>query len=141
MMIQIGMIYYINQLIKTAKGRLNQQQPCGFATYDIGKFILQELGLFFWPKFVYVLTKLFFFTVLTQNKFWTKFWTKFIWRTSFGETSFGELHLAQIGYANLLPGSARFYTGCASGIDFFKRVDKHTHKHTHAQLYYRLRST
>ena len=56
-----------------------------------------------------------------------------------GETLFGELHLtkvhlAKIGYTNPFPGFARFYTGYASGIDFFKRLDRHTHKQTNTHL-------
>ena len=50
---------YITSWLKLAKGRFNQQWPCGFATYDIScandqfgfsKFILQELSLCFFAE-------------------------------------------------------------------------------------------
>ena len=46
-----------------------------------------------------------------------------------------KFHLAKIGHTNPFPGSARFYTGYASGINGW--TGKQTHTHTLAQLYYR----
>ena len=46
-------------------------------------------------SFFYVFDETFFFDVLSKLYF-IFFGKTFIWRTSFGETSFGELHLAKI---------------------------------------------
>ena len=125
------------------------------------KFILQELSLIFFPKLLILFTflrKHFFggrFLLFWRNFFFLRFWRNFFgqniffffgqnfllfgetsfWQTSFGKKSFGELHLAKLHLA--FHGFARFYPGYDSGIDFFKRLDRPTHKHTLAQLYHR----
>ena len=111
-----------------AKGRLNQQQLCGFATYAVAasmiKFILQEFGLCVWAQlfflrfrpnffpFFHIFDETSFSDVFDQIFFYvfTKFlflakrfftWRNFIWRTSFGETLFGELHLTKLHLAKI----------------------------------------
>ena len=96
------------------------------------------LTSFFMKLFFYVFDKTFFCFRFGRNSLFFVFD-----ETSFGKLHLTKLHLAKIGYTNHLSGFTRFYTGYASGIDFFfKRLDRqtnnHTNKHTLAQLYYTL---
>ena len=79
-----------NQLIKTARGRLNKRRPCGFATFDIGcandKFGFAKFKL---KEFVYFYVFYDFFYVFDET---------FL----FDETLFGELHLVKLHLANLI---------------------------------------
>ena len=123
-----------------------------YDTYDIGcandqfgfdKFILQELGLLFLPKFFlpfwgnfffYLIEETFFFTFLPKLFFF--FLPKihlanFIWRNFIWRVHLTKLHLAKPGS----PGS----TPATPVTLIFSNgwTDRQTNKHTHAQLYYR----
>ena len=120
----------------------DQQRPCDFATYDIGcandQFILQEFSLCFFSQFFlfldwnfFFLTKLF-FTFMTKTIF---FGQKFF---LFGKTLFCKLHLVKLHLANFIWQNfiwRRLATPVV--LIFFKRLDRQTYIHTHAQLYYR----
>ena len=62
-------------------------------------------------------------------------------KTSFGETSFGKLYLATIWRRLATPIDSLASPGLTLATPgvffFFKRLDRHTYIHTHAQLYYR----
>ena len=89
--------------------------------------------LFFWlfKFFFYVFGQTFFFA----ETFFVRFWRNFFFFYNFDKKIvFTKLFLTL--WRNIFLGGrtfslARFYTGYASGIYFFKQLDRHTNKQTH----------